>query len=100
MEAYGGWMSKRDPELVLGFERIYERIGVPAMVVQIATGLWLAWRLRPELATWAQWGDPIALTICPPVNTISRSLLAGAGPTTRTPKTESHRAVRKAWAAA
>ena len=57
-------MSKRDPELILGFERIYERIGLPAMVVQIVTGLWLAYRLRPELATWAKWDDPIALTIC------------------------------------
>ena len=57
-------MSKRDPELILGFERIYERIGLPAMVAQIATGLWLAYRLRPELAAWVQWSDPIALTIC------------------------------------
>ena len=57
-------MSKRDPELVLGFERIYERIGLPAMVVQIVTGLWLAYRLRPDLGKWAQWSDPIALAIC------------------------------------
>ena len=56
-------LSKRDPELVLSFERIYERIGLPAMAVQIATGLWLAYRLRPDLETWAQWSDPIALTI-------------------------------------
>lgn len=32
-------LAKRDPEIVLGFERVYERIGLPAMAVQIATGL-------------------------------------------------------------
>ena len=57
-------LSKRDPEIILGFERVYERIGLPAMAVQIATGLWLAWRLQPDLATWVDWDDPDARTIC------------------------------------
>ena len=57
-------LSKRDPEIILGFERIYERIGLPAMAVQIATGLWLAWRLLPDLVTWEDWNDPVARTIC------------------------------------
>ena len=56
-------ISKRDPEPVRGFERIYERIGLPAMAVQVFTGLWLAYRLRPGLATWTQWSDPVAVTI-------------------------------------
>lgn len=57
-------LSKRDPDLILGFERIYERIGLPAMAVQVATGLWLAWQLEPDFAAWTDWSDPIALTIC------------------------------------
>ena len=57
-------LSKRDPEIILGFERVYERIGLPAMAVQVATGLWLAWRLRPDLSAWVQWSDPIAVAIC------------------------------------
>ena len=57
-------LSKPDPDLVLGFERIYERIGLPAMAVQVATGLWLAYRLEPDLAAWVDWSDPVALTIC------------------------------------
>lgn len=57
-------LSKRDPEIILGFERSYERIGLPAMVVQVATGLWLAYHLLPDLAMWAAWSDPIARTIC------------------------------------
>lgn len=57
-------LSKRDPEIILGFERSYERIGLPAMAVQVATGLWLAYLLLPDLAMWAEWSDPVARTIC------------------------------------
>lgn len=56
-------LAKRDAELVRGFERVYERIGLPAMALQVVTGLWLAWRLRPDIAVWADWADPVALTI-------------------------------------
>ena len=56
-------MAKRDADLIHGFERIYERIGLPAMVVQVITGLWLAHWIQPEIASWLEWGDPIALTI-------------------------------------
>ena len=35
-------LARRDPEIILGFERIYERIGLPAMVVQVVTALALA----------------------------------------------------------
>ena len=57
-------LAKRDPDLVRSFERIYERIGLPAMAIQVVTGLWLAYLLRPEIAGWADWSDPVALTIC------------------------------------
>ena len=57
-------MAKRDPDLVRGFERIYERIGLPAMAIQVVTGLWLAFLLLPEIASWTDWSDPVALTIC------------------------------------
>lgn len=56
-------LSKRDPDLIRGFERIYERTGLPAMALQVVTGLWLAYRLEPDLAAWTQWSDPVALTI-------------------------------------
>lgn len=56
-------LSKRDPEMVRGFERIYERIGLPAMAVQVVTGVWLAHRLLPDFSMWVDWSDPVALTI-------------------------------------
>lgn len=56
-------IAKRDPELIDGFERIYERIGLPALVVQVLTGLWLAHEIMPGIETWLEWSDPVALTI-------------------------------------
>lgn len=35
-------MLARDPAPVLAFEKIYERIGVPALLLQVVSGLWLA----------------------------------------------------------
>lgn len=57
-------LATRDPEIILGFERIYERIGLPAMVVQVVTGLWLAHQVQPGIETWTDWSDPLSLTIC------------------------------------
>ena len=56
-------LIRRDPDQVLGFERIYERIGLPAMAIQVVTGLWLAYRLRPGVSSWANWNDPVAVAI-------------------------------------
>ncbi|WP_120997063.1 CopD family protein [Stutzerimonas urumqiensis] len=37
-----GALRSRDVAPVRGFEAIYERIGIPALLVQIVTGFWLA----------------------------------------------------------
>ena len=43
-------IARRDPDMVRAFERIYERIGLPAMAIQLVTGLWLALRYRPDIS--------------------------------------------------
>lgn len=45
-------LRERDPAILLAFESRYERLGMPALVVQVATGLWLAWRWLPDLSAW------------------------------------------------
>lgn len=42
------------------FEAAYERIGIPALVIQVATGLWLAHRLVPDAGRWLAFGDPVS----------------------------------------
>lgn len=42
-------LRQQDHRLVLAFEERYERVGVPALVVQLLTGLWLANRYVPGI---------------------------------------------------
>lgn len=56
-------LRERSPAKLLEFESAYERIGIPALVVQVATGLWLAHRMVPELSRWLAFGDPVATLV-------------------------------------
>jgi putative copper export protein len=53
-------LKHRDVESIRNFENSYEKIGIPALVVQIASGLWLAHRMLPDVSLWFQWHNPIA----------------------------------------
>ena len=45
-------MRARDPSIVRDFESGYERIGIPALLLQVVTGLWLAMRWMPDGVSW------------------------------------------------
>lgn len=53
-------LKERSPAQLLRFESGYEKIGMPALVVQVVTGLMLAWRLLPDFAQWFDFSNPIA----------------------------------------
>lgn len=53
-------LRERSPAKLLEFESAYERVGIPALILQVVTGLWLAHRLVPELGRWLAFGDPVA----------------------------------------
>jgi putative copper export protein len=53
-------LRRRSPAELLAFESSYERIGLPALALQVATGLWLAHRMVPELGRWLTFADPVA----------------------------------------
>jgi len=56
-------LRERSPTKLLEFESAYERVGIPALVVQVATGLWLAHRMVPELSRWLAFDDPVATLV-------------------------------------
>ena len=56
-------LRERSPARLLEFESAYERVDIPALVVQVATGLWLAHRMVPELSRWLAFGDPVATLV-------------------------------------
>ena len=56
-------LRERSPARLLEFESAYERVGIPALVVQVVTGFWLAHRVVPELSRWLVFGDPVATLV-------------------------------------
>ena len=47
-------LQERSPESLLRFEQGFERVGMPAMVLQIVTGLWMAWQMIPNVGDWLE----------------------------------------------
>ncbi len=45
-------LRRRNPDLLREFEARFERIGIPALAIQIVTGIWLASRLVPQVSDW------------------------------------------------
>ncbi|MDN3684641.1 hypothetical protein QW180_17975 [Vibrio sinaloensis] len=53
-------LRERNPTRLLEFESVYERIGMPALVIQIITGLMLAYRMLPDVGLWFDMSIPLA----------------------------------------
>jgi putative copper export protein len=53
-------LKQRSPTELLRFESAYERIGIPALIIQVATGLWLAYRLVPDMSQWLAFDGPVS----------------------------------------
>jgi putative copper export protein len=55
-----GVLKENSPEQLLKFESAYEKIGMPALIVQILTGLWMAHNLLPDFGEWFNMNNPLA----------------------------------------
>lgn len=53
----------RDPEPVRVFEAGFERLGIPALLLQVATGLWLAVHWVPDVGAWFRAATPVATLV-------------------------------------
>ena len=53
-------MRANEPAIVRDFEAGYERIGIPALLLQVVTGIWLAQRWIPNAAGWLAPATPQA----------------------------------------
>jgi len=53
----------KDAELVRRYEESYERVGIPALVVQVATGLRLSYLRLPDLGLWFDFSHPVGRLI-------------------------------------
>jgi putative copper export protein len=56
-------LREKSPTDLLRFESGYEKVGVPALVIQVITGLLLAHNLMPDIAMWFSFDNPISRLI-------------------------------------
>lgn len=56
-------LKQRSPAELLRFESAYERIGIPAILIQVATGFWLAHRMVPDVSQWINFDNPVSRLI-------------------------------------
>ena len=57
-------LRERSPARLLEFESVYEKIGMPALIIQVITGLFLAYRMLPDVSQWLDFSNPIATRSC------------------------------------
>lgn len=70
-------LRERDPAAVLRFEHGYERIGIPALLLQAVTGIWLATRYVPGLWSAFTFSDPIRTAVAIKLLLLFVTLLTG-----------------------
>ena len=52
-------LREKSPEQLLSFEAVYEKIGMPALIVQVITGFLLAHRMLPDISAWFDFSNPL-----------------------------------------
>ena len=53
-------LKNRNPQQLLDFEQVYEKIGMPALIIQVVTGLMLAYRMLPDITLWFDMSIPLS----------------------------------------
>jgi len=50
-------LKNKDIEGLMAFEMNYEKIGMPALTIQVITGFYLIYNLVPDISTWFSFSD-------------------------------------------
>ncbi|MBU5617955.1 CopD family protein [Psychrobacter sp. TAE2020] len=56
-------LANRDLAMLLQFEQQFEKVGLPALVVQIVTGLWMAHQIMPTFSAWFTLDNDLSILI-------------------------------------
>ena len=68
----------KDPRIVLQFEERYERVGIPALLIQLFSGLWLANRFVPGIVDAFLFDDPLRTAVALKLLLLFATLATGA----------------------
>ncbi|MPW28545.1 copper resistance protein CopD [Agarivorans sp. B2Z047] len=53
-------LRAKSPEMLLDFEQAFEKVGMPALIIQVITGLLLAYHWLPDVSLWFSMNNPIS----------------------------------------
>lgn len=53
-------LKQQSPQQLLDFESGYEKIAMPALIIQVVTGLWLAHHALPNISQWFDFSNPFS----------------------------------------
>lgn len=56
-------LKSKNVDFIKTFEQGYETVGIPALLVQIVSGFYLAYSLLPDAHLWLDWSNPVAKVI-------------------------------------
>lgn len=56
-------LKERSPSDLLRFEAGYEKVGIPALIIQVITGVWLAHHLMSDIGMWFSFDNAISRLI-------------------------------------
>ena len=56
-------LSSRNLDALLQFEQQFEKIGMPALAIQVITGLWMAHNILPNVGAWFAFDNDISILI-------------------------------------
>ena len=56
-------LINRHIETLIAFESQFEKVGMPALAIQVVTGLWMAHRILPDIHSWFTLTNDISILI-------------------------------------
>jgi putative copper export protein len=71
-------LKERSPAALRQFESAYEKIGMPALLLQVTTGLWLAHVLVPDVRSWFAAEDFVTRLILFKLSLLAATVLVAA----------------------
>lgn len=56
-------LKKKDPQILLEFERKYEKVGLPALLIMVITGVWMSLQFGIGISSWFHFDKPVETVI-------------------------------------
>lgn len=56
-------LKTRDHTRITAFEQHFEKVGIPALIALVITGVWMAYHQQPDLAQWLTFSSAISRTV-------------------------------------